>query len=605
MNAAVQAGQPARHAYDVIVIGAGPAGMAAATVAARAGLSTLLLDENPVPGGQVYRAVTTSPLAGSGILGPEFAHGATLAAALGESGAEVVQGATVWSLDRDRVVGVSRGGASRLLKAGRVILATGALERPFPIPGWTLPGVMTVGSAQTVLKSSGLVPSGNIALAGQGPLLWLLAAQVLRAGGTIRAILDTTPRANYLAALPHAPGFLASPYAFKGLRLIREVKAKVRVIRGVTKLQARGEGKLAEVVFEAGGRAQTLALDGLFLHQGVVPHVNLAMAAGVAHEWDGVQHCFRPVLGAGGATSVEGILIAGDGAGIAGGTAAAEGDGPVEEEAPPGSPERDWYVWSDTPELYKQARIIFTDTERSNWTWDPVANQFYWHRFFSHQPDLNFDNPAVVDAILDVMRFWLAMGVDGITVSPGYAYERAPDQQHFLNRRRTKELFRAVFRRGRGKGWQLSHSGLYLDFLAGNRSYHCTPWGNPTRNIFGWQKPCYLLGEGYTKTFKELMEGTDWDKYGTGNYEKCADCMVHCGFEASAVKDMVRRPLKALGVTLRGVRTTGEMAKDIPLDGQRRAEFVFSDHVGRKLADIRATQSGATKSGTQQSVAAE
>lgn len=324
MNAAVQAGSPARHAYDVIVIGAGPAGMAAATLAAGAGLSTLLVDENPVPGGQVYRAATTSPLAGASVLGPDFARGAELVRALEASGAEIVQGATVWSLDRDLVVGVSRGGQSRLLKAGRVILATGALERPFPIPGWTLPGVMSVGSAQTVLKSSGLVPAGAIALAGQGPLLWLLAAQVLRAGGAIRAILDTTPRANYLAALPHALGFLASPYAFKGLGLIREVKAKVRVIRGVTKLRARGEGKLAEVAFEAGGRAQTLALDALFLHQGVVPHVNLAMAAGVAHEWDGVQHCFRPVLGAGGATSVEGILIAGDGAGIAGAEAAFE-----------------------------------------------------------------------------------------------------------------------------------------------------------------------------------------------------------------------------------------------------------------------------------------
>ena len=324
MNMQANIGQPVRDAYDVIVIGAGPAGMAAATLSAKAGLSTLLLDENPVPGGQVYRAATTSPLAGSAILGPDFAHGAVLAAALAESGAEVVQGATVWSLDRDRIVGVSRNGASRLLKAGRVILATGAMERPFPIPGWTLPGVMSVGAAQTVLKSSGLVPTGAIALAGQGPLLWLLAAQILRAGGAIRAILDTTPRANYIAALPHAFGFLASPYAFKGLGLIREVKAKVRVIRGVTKLRAEGEGKLAHVTFEAGGKAQTLTLDALFLHQGVVPHVNLAMAAGVAHTWDDVQLCFRPVLAAGGATSVEGILIAGDGAGIAGAEAAAE-----------------------------------------------------------------------------------------------------------------------------------------------------------------------------------------------------------------------------------------------------------------------------------------
>ena len=122
----------------------------------------------------------------------------------------------------------------------------------------------------------------------------------------------------------------------------------------------------------------------------------------------------------------------------------------------------------------------------------------------------------------------MAMGVDGITVSPGYAYERAPDQQHFLNRGKTKQLFRDIFQRGNGgKNWSFSQSGMFLDFLAGNQTYHCTPWGNPTRTVFGWQKPCYLLGEGYAKTFKELMESTDWDAYGTGNYEKCADCMVH------------------------------------------------------------------------------
>ena len=112
------------------------------------------------------------------------------------------------------------------------------------------------------------------------------------------------------------------------------------------------------------------------------------------------------------------------------------------------------------------------------------------------------------------------LGVEGITVSPGYAYERAPDQTHFLNRRKTKELFRAVFRYGqqrpRKRAWQLSHSSLYLDFLAGNQQYRCTPWGNPTRNVFGWQRPCYLLAEGYASSFKELMEQTDWDSYGTG-----------------------------------------------------------------------------------------
>jgi hopanoid biosynthesis associated radical SAM protein HpnH len=186
------------------------------------------------------------------------------------------------------------------------------------------------------------------------------------------------------------------------------------------------------------------------------------------------------------------------------------------------------------------------------------------------------------------------LGIDGITVSPGYAYERAPDQQHFLNRTATKELFRDVFRRGKGgRNWAFNQSGLFLDFLAGNQTYHCTPWGNPTRTVFGWQRPCYLLGEGYAKTYKELMEETDWDSYGTGNYEKCADCMVHSGYEASAVKDTVRRPWKAAMVALRGVRTDGPMAPDIPLDGQRPAEYVFSKNVAERLAEAQAAEAEA------------
>ncbi len=198
-----------------------------------------------------------------------------------------------------------------------------------------------------------------------------------------------------------------------------------------------------------------------------------------------------------------------------------------------------------------------------------------------------------------VARFFdtvTALRVDGITVSPGYAYERAPNQQHFLNRGKTKQLFREIFRRGRGaKAWSFSQSSLFLDFLAGNQTYHCTPWGNPTRTVFGWQRPCYLLGEGYARTFKELMEETDWDSYGTGNYEKCADCMVHSGFEATAVADVMRRPLTSLAVTLKGVRTEGPMAPEIPLDRQRPAQFVFSRHVEQKLAEIREREARARR----------
>jgi hopanoid biosynthesis associated radical SAM protein HpnH len=204
--------------------------------------------------------------------------------------------------------------------------------------------------------------------------------------------------------------------------------------------------------------------------------------------------------------------------------------------------------------------------------------------------------PARVADFFDTVK---ALGVDGITVSPGYAYERAPDQQHFLNRQRTKQLFRDIFRRQRGK-WPVFQSGLFLDFLAGNQTYHCTPWGNPTRTVFGWQRPCYLLGEGYAKTFKELMEDTDWDKYGTGNYEKCADCMVHSGFEATAVMDAVKKPWKAARVALAGIKTDGPMVPDIPLDRQRPAEYVFARHVEQKLAEIREAETRA-----EQVVAAE
>ena len=177
------------------------------------------------------------------------------------------------------------------------------------------------------------------------------------------------------------------------------------------------------------------------------------------------------------------------------------------------------------------------------------------------------------------------IGIDGITVSPGYAYERAPDQEHFLSRRRTKDLFRGIFKRGASR-WSFNQSILFLDFLAGNQSYHCTPWGNPTRNYFGWQRPCYLLGEGYAKTFRELMEETDWDAYGTGNYEKCANCMVHSGFEATAVMDSVRNPLKVAKLALRGIRTEGAMAPEISLDGQRPARYVFSGHVEQAVARL-------------------
>ena len=225
-----------------------------------------------------------------------------------------------------------------------------------------------------------------------------------------------------------------------------------------------------------------------------------------------------------------------------------------------------------------------------------------------------FDGHPAED-IAAFLDFAKELGV-GVSISPGYAYERAPDQQHFLARKKTKELFRKVFALGKGKDWQLMHSGMFLDFLAGNQEAHCTPWGMPTRNIFGWQKPCYLLGEGYVQTFAELMEDTDWDSYGTGAYEKCANCMAHCGYEPTAANATIANPLKALKIALFGVKTEGEMAPEISLANQRPAQYNFAQQVQKTLTEINAekarkaaaklaAQQAASEQGSQHLTAAE
>jgi len=170
------------------------------------------------------------------------------------------------------------------------------------------------------------------------------------------------------------------------------------------------------------------------------------------------------------------------------------------------------------------------------------------------------ESPEEVAEFLDHTK---RLGVEGVTIAPGFSYEHAPLQNIFIRMRDSKELFRKVFKLGRGRGWRLNHSGLYLDFLAGNQSYNCTPWGNPTRNIFGWQKPCYLLvDEGYAPSFRALMDETPWHKYGNSKNPKCANCMAHCGYEASAVEDAMHRPWKAAWVALFGPKTAGGMAPE-------------------------------------------
>lgn len=313
-----------RATCDIAIVGAGPAGMAAAAQCAGQGLSVLLLDENVGLGGQVYRGIETSPLHAMPALSGAYAGGrAVLREVLG---AEVafLPGATVWHLDRARRIGVSAGGAARMVEARRVILATGAQERPMPVPGWTLPGVMSVGGAQTLLKAQGMVPAGRVIIAGCGPLVWLYAAQCIAAGHPPALLLETTARANWRAALPHLPGFLRSPYLRKGLALMSRVRRAVRVVTGVGALSIAARDGALRVAWPGG----TASAEHVLLHQGVVPQLNLAQAAGCAVGWDATQACFVPQTDAWGDTTLPGIAIVGDGAGI-GGAEAAEAAGRI------------------------------------------------------------------------------------------------------------------------------------------------------------------------------------------------------------------------------------------------------------------------------------
>jgi len=313
-------------ACDVVVVGAGPGGLAAAVECARDGAATVILDEQAGPGGQIYRGITTTPMQKREVLGADYWHGAPLVAALRSSAATYVPRASAFAVTRADgggfEVGVAGDGAAALMRAGHVILATGALERPFPIPGWTLPGVITAGAAQILLKSAGLVPEAPVVLAGTGPLLYLVAAQFARVGAAVDCLLDTTPPGRLREAFPHAAAFLTSPYVAKGVALLRQARASTRIVRGVERLEAIGGQRLTSVRYTVAGRATEIPVRALLLHQGVVPDINLSNAIGCHHRWDDAQRCFAPVVDAWGATSVAGITIAGDGAGIAGAQAA-------------------------------------------------------------------------------------------------------------------------------------------------------------------------------------------------------------------------------------------------------------------------------------------
>lgn len=305
--------------FDLAVIGAGPAGMAAAVEARAHGLSVLVVDENPAPGGQVFRAAEAA--AADPALAADLAPGLGLIAAFRASGADHRRATTLWHLDPEEgALSLATATQATEARVRRILLATGAQERPVPIPGWTLPGVMGAGAAQIMLKTTGAVPAGATVLAGQGPLVWLLAVQLARAGAP-PLVLET--RATSVAvALAKAGGGLIGGRGLlvKGLSLMLEARRRgVRVIPGVRNLRAEGAGRIERVAWDGG----SAPCDTLLLHEGVIPATHVSRAIGLDHAWDAAQRCWRPVADAFGATSHPAVAVAGDGAGIGGWEAAA------------------------------------------------------------------------------------------------------------------------------------------------------------------------------------------------------------------------------------------------------------------------------------------
>ncbi len=306
--------------YQLVIIGGGPAGLAAATTAANQGVCCALLDEQPTLGGQIYRAIESIPKQRAQQLGDEYTRGKPLVTAFRESDTEYYPETKVWSLNKQREIGVLYKDEARIIQADQVIVASGAMERPIPFKGWTLPGVMQAGAGQILFKSAGVVPDNGVVLAGSGPLLLLLAWQYLHAGVDVKALLDVTPLSNHLLALPKLPkALLAHHYLTKGIGYQIELKrAGIPLLFGVSDLRAEGEGYLQKVSFKHFGKQKNIESELLLTHFGVIPHAWLTQSADCKHQWDDSQQCWRPEHDEWGNTSLDGIIVAGDGAGIHG-----------------------------------------------------------------------------------------------------------------------------------------------------------------------------------------------------------------------------------------------------------------------------------------------
>lgn len=305
---------------ELAVIGAGPAGMAAAMTAHEAGLKVTVFDAEHSSGGQIYRNVDNSPLADIQAMGGDYTDGAAMVHAFQASDIRHIVGADVWNMTPEGEIGILSQGQASFVQADRIIIATGAQERPTPYEGWTLPGAMTVGAGQVLIKSSGVVPADGVVLAGLGPLLLLVAWQYQRLGVKVRAVLDMTPIGNFVRAARFLPrAMMAGDYIAKGWRLLSDLKrAGVPIHRRVTGIRVIGADRVEAIEFMVGGLTKRIDSSVVMTHFGLVPETNLTRALRLAHHWDDAQQCWRPTIDEWGQTDQPRIQVAGDGRGIFG-----------------------------------------------------------------------------------------------------------------------------------------------------------------------------------------------------------------------------------------------------------------------------------------------
>jgi NADPH-dependent 2,4-dienoyl-CoA reductase/sulfur reductase-like enzyme len=317
---------------DVLIVGAGPAGLSAALSLKSAGARVKVVDEQSAAGGQVYRAIERVKHQRPDNLkhyGNDYARGIPIIQQFGEAGIDVCYATSVWDIsikDKTPIIGLVQGDKASYVHPRHLILATGAMERPTPFPGWTLPGVMTVGAAQTLFKASAMLPESRPVIAGTGPLIYLFVKQMLSAGVKPALILDTGPKSIPMSSwLDLIEAAVADfPALYKGWSWLREIKqAGIQRVTGVTSLKAKGEGRLQTVEYQRDNKPFKIETDLLLVHDGVIPNSHLAVAAGCKHQWHSIQHYWWPILDDQGLSTQPCISIVGDSASIAGADAAA------------------------------------------------------------------------------------------------------------------------------------------------------------------------------------------------------------------------------------------------------------------------------------------